>query len=161
MIFQKNMHFHSKEQRDLFHQLIENQLNAWELAYLLKSNLAGTCVYKDYLNENMQRLCVIRVTQPHMVGGTFVAEEADGGQGIVMREIAFVPEDRLQHPRCCRVFNRPVKLGVQVGGGEMHTAVGGIGARGYGTGVGGPHAGGTIRGRQQNGIPFCGLLNYL
>lgn len=36
--------------KDAF-QLLENQLGTWELTYLLKSNIAGTCVYKDYLND--------------------------------------------------------------------------------------------------------------
>jgi len=32
-------------------QLLDKDVSAWELAYLLKANISGVCIYKDYLND--------------------------------------------------------------------------------------------------------------
>ena len=32
-------------------QLLENEINAWELKYLLKANVAGRCVFKEHFND--------------------------------------------------------------------------------------------------------------
>ncbi len=72
-------------------------------------------------------------------------------------EVAVVVEHGAQDAAGHLGFEGAVKLVGQVGGGEVDAAILGIGTRGDGGSVGGPHAGGRIAGGQHGGSLFGGL----
>jgi hypothetical protein len=61
-----------------------------------------------------------------LVGRAFVAELSRGRQRIVHGKASLVGKDRAQHPGRRRRFDRAVEMRGEVGGREMHAAVGGV-----------------------------------
>jgi hypothetical protein len=87
--------------------------------------------------------------QADVVGRALVGELGVGGQGVVDGEPGRVGEEGVQRPLRLPVLQRAVQIGVQVGRGEVDTAVGAVRARRHRRGVGGPHGRGRGRRRRQ------------
>ncbi|MNG02382.1 hypothetical protein D3C84_854080 [compost metagenome] len=76
-------------------------------------------------------------------------------------KVLAVGEHRPEHTAGGRVLDAAVILAVEVGGGEMHAAVGGVGTRADRGGVGHPHARRRAAGDQQWHRFFGGALDHL
>jgi len=83
----------------------------------------------------------IVTTQAGMVGSALVSKLTGIGQRSVVGKIARISKHGAQYAAGCRMFDAAMELAVEIGRGEVHPAVGGIGTGADRTGVGCPHAG--------------------
>ncbi|SST08315.1 Uncharacterised protein [Acinetobacter baumannii] len=91
-------------------------------------------------DEELHAGIAIVLAEARVVGRAFVAELAHCRQRRVMGEMPLVVEHRRQHAAGGGMLDGSVELAVQVGRGEMHAAIGGVGTRADRGGIGGPHA---------------------
>ena len=107
-------------------------------------------------DEKLHAGIAVVFTKTRVVGRAFVAKLGDGRQRRVMGEVRGVGKHGAQNSTGGRVLQAAVEFAVEVGGGEMHLAVPGVGAGADGAGVGGPHAGRRATGHQQrHGLTGC------
>lgn len=95
------------------------------------------------IGEDLEGGLIVFETEAGVVGGAFVGEMIRGGQRVVMNEIIGVAEDGFKDASGLRCFQGAVKVGDEIGGGEMDFVVERIRGRADGCRVGGPHAGGA------------------
>ncbi|MNV35559.1 hypothetical protein D3C71_1270070 [compost metagenome] len=112
-------------------------------------------------HEELDTGFAVLTAETRVVGRAFVTELRHGRQGSVVGEVFLVSEHRPQHAAGGRVFDAAVIFAVEVGSGEMHTAVSGVSARADGGGVGHPHARGRATGHQQRHRVFGSALDHL
>ena len=98
------------------------------------------------------RLAVF-AAEPDVIGRAFVRQLTDGGQGVVDGEPVRVGEESLEGARGLLGLDGAMQVRDEVGGREMHPAVGGVGAGRDGRGIGGPHGrGGRGGGGEGRGV---------
>ena len=79
--------------------------------------------------------------QPRVVGRSLVGKANRCRQRSMVAEVFWVSEDLPQHRCRCRCLKRPVPLADEIGRRQVQPAVGGVGIRRDGGGIGRPHRG--------------------
>ncbi len=100
-------------------------------------------------DEELHARGAVVVAEAGVVGCALVAELGHRGQRRMVLEMRGIAKHRLEDARRGGRFEAAVKFAGQVGRGEMHPAIMGVGARADGGGVGGPHGRGGAGGQQQ------------
>ncbi|MNP12404.1 hypothetical protein D3C76_1046340 [compost metagenome] len=100
-------------------------------------------------HEELHAGIAITLAEAGVVGRAFIAELPHRRQRGMVGEEPVVGEHGAQHTAGGGVLDGAVELAVQVGGGEVHAAIRGVGAGADGAGVGSPHARGRAAGGQQ------------
>ena len=103
----------------------------------------------------------IVTAEARVVGRAFITELRHRRQRGVVGEVFIIGKHRAQHTTGGRVFDAAVVFAVEVGGGEMHAAVKGVGAWADGGGVGHPHARRRATRDQQRHRILGRLLDHL
>ncbi len=77
------------------------------------------------------------IAQPHVVRRAFIAER--GGDGGMHRKVALIGEGEAKLRQRSGPFVAAVRHRDQIGDRQVAAPIGGVGGRGHGRGIGGPH----------------------
>ena len=91
------------------------------------------------VDEQLDAGGVAGCREPRVIGCAFVTELLRRRQRFVHGEAPLIGEDRAQHARRGRGLQRTMEMRDQIGGSEVHAAVGGVDGRTDCSGVGNPH----------------------
>ncbi len=113
------------------------------------------------VDEELHAGLAIRTAEARVVGRTLVTELRHGRQCLVVGKVLVIAEHGTQHAAGGWVLDAAVVLAVEVGSGEVHAAIGGVGTGADCGGVGHPHARGRAAGHQQwHGLPGGALDHF-